>query len=140
MMEYKGYVGKVEFDDEAGIFHGEVINTRDVITFQGKSVAELKKAFKESVDDYLAFCASRGEEPDKPFSGQFVTRIPPELHRLVNVAASLSGKSLNAWVSEQLQSAIARIGITGAKKAMSAGKVVMKKTGKQRTGPAEKHA
>jgi len=139
-MEYKGYVGKVEFDDEAGIFHGEVINTRDVITFQGKSVAELKKAFKESVDDYLAFCASRGEEPDKPFSGQFVTRIPPELHRLVNVAASLSGKSLNAWVSEQLQSAIARIGITGAKKAMSAGKVVMKKTGKQRTGPAEKHA
>jgi len=140
MMEYKGYVGKVEFDDEAGIFHGEVINTRDVITFQGKSVAELKKAFKESVDDYLAFCASRGEEPDKPFSGQFVTRIPPELHRQVNVAASLSGKSLNAWVSEQLQSAIARIGITGAKKAMSAGKVVMKKTGKQRTGPAEKHA
>jgi len=140
MMQYKGYIGKVEFDDEAGIFHGEVINTRDVITFQGKSVAELKKAFKESVDDYLAFCASRGEEPDKPFSGQFVTRIPPELHRLVNVAASLSGKSLNAWVSEQLQSAIARIGITGAKKAMSAGKVVMKKTGKQRTGPAEKHA
>jgi len=140
MMQYKGYIGKVEFDDEAGIFHGEVINTRDVITFQGKSVAELKKAFKESVDDYLAFCASRGEEPDKPFSGQFVTRIPPELHRQVNVAASLSGKSLNAWVSEQLQSAIARIGITGAKKSMSAGKVVMKRTGKQRTGPAEKHA
>jgi predicted HicB family RNase H-like nuclease len=66
MMEYKGYVGKVEFDDEAGIFHGEVINTRDVVTFQVLSVAELKMAFKESVEDYLAFCASRGEEPDKP--------------------------------------------------------------------------
>ena len=140
MMEYKGYVGKVEFDDEAGIFHGEVINTRDVITFQGESVAELKKAFHESVEDYLAFCASRGEEPDKPFSGQFVTRIPPELHRQVNVAASLSGKSLNAWVSEQLQSAIARIGMAGAKKAKSAGKTVMKRAGKRRSGPTEKHA
>ena len=91
-MEYTGYIAKVEFDDEAGIFHGEVINTRDVITFQGQSVAELKRAFKESVQDYLAFCASRGEEPDKPFSGQFVTRIPPELHRQVNLAASLSGR------------------------------------------------
>ena len=55
MMEYKGYVGKVEFDDEAGIFHGEVINTRDVITFQGASAAELKKAFRDwsrSVSSY----------------------------------------------------------------------------------------
>ena len=106
MMEYKGYIGKVEFDDEASIFHGEVINTRDVITFQGKSVAELKKAFRESVDDYLAFCAKRSEEPDKPFSGQFVTRVSADLHRRVSVAASVAGKSLNAWVAEQLQSAI----------------------------------
>jgi len=68
MMEYKGYVGKVEFDDEASIFHGEVVNSRDVITFQGKSVAELRNAFRESVDDYLAFCAERGEEPDKSVS------------------------------------------------------------------------
>ncbi len=92
MMEYKGYVGKVEFDDEAGIFHGEVLDTRDVITFQGQSVDELQKAFQESIDDYLAFCEERGEEPNKPFSGQFVTRIPPELHRQVNLAASISGK------------------------------------------------
>lgn len=64
-MEYQGYIGKVEFDDERAIFHGEVINTRDVITFQGKSVAKLKQAFHESADDYLAFCQERGEEPDK---------------------------------------------------------------------------
>jgi len=106
MMEYHGYIGKVVFDDEASIFHGEVINTRDVITFQGKSVAELKKAFRESVDDYLEFCAKRGEEPDKPFSGQFVTRVSPDLHRRASVAANVAGKSLNAWVAEQLQSAI----------------------------------
>jgi predicted HicB family RNase H-like nuclease len=132
MMEYKGYIGKVEFDDEAGIFHGEVVNTRDVITFQGESVAELKKAFRESVDDYLAFCKQRGEEPDKPFSGQFVTRIPPELHRQVNLAASLAGKSLNAWVSDQLKAAVARSGIARARK--------VKGAAKRHSGPAEKHA
>ncbi|MCU0712692.1 MAG: type II toxin-antitoxin system HicB family antitoxin [Pirellula sp.] len=76
------------------------------ITFQGKSVAELNKAFRESIEDYLAFCKQRGETPDKPFSGQFVTRISPELHRQVNVAAALAGKSLNAFVTEQLQSAV----------------------------------
>jgi predicted HicB family RNase H-like nuclease len=140
MMEYKGYIGKVEFDDEAGIFHGEVINTRDVVTFQGQSVAELKKAFKESLEDYFAFCASRGEDPDKPFSGQFMTRIPPELHRQVNLAASISGKSLNAWLSEQLQSAVARLGMAGGKKAASARKIVTKRAGKRRSGPTEKHA
>ena len=63
MMEYKGYIGKVEFDDEAGIFHGEVINTRDVITFQGTTVAEIKQTFQESVEDYLAFCKQLGQEP-----------------------------------------------------------------------------
>ena len=108
MMEYKGYIGKVEFDDEAAIFHGEVVGTRDVITFQGKSVAELKKAFRDSINDYLSFCADRGEEPDKPFSGQFVARVSPELHRRASLAASLAGKSLNAWVAEQLQTATER--------------------------------
>ena len=132
MMEYKGYLGKVEFDDEAGIFHGEVINTRDVITFQGESVDELKKAFQGSVDDYLAFCASRGEAPEKPFSGQFVTRIPPELHRQVNLAASISGKSLNAWVVEQLQAAVARV--ESIKAAKATGK------GKRKSKQAEQHA
>ena len=106
MMEYKGYIGDVKFDADASIFHGEVINTRDVITFQGQSVDELVAAFHGSVDDYLAFCAERGEEPDKPFSGQFMTRIPPELHRAVNIAARVAGKSLNAWVTERLEMAV----------------------------------
>jgi predicted HicB family RNase H-like nuclease len=66
MMEYKGYLARVEFDDEANPFHGEVINIRDVIAFQGKSVGELRQAFEDSVEDYLAFCAERGEEPDQP--------------------------------------------------------------------------
>jgi predicted HicB family RNase H-like nuclease len=112
MMEYKGYVGRVEYDDKAGIFHGEVINTRDVITFQGATVADLKKAFRDSVEDYLAFCSERGEEPEKPFSGQFITRVSPDLHRRVNIAATLSGKSLNAWVTEQLERGVQQVGTT----------------------------
>ena len=79
MMEYKGYIGKVEIDDEAGILYGEVINVRDVITFEGESVDEIQTAFRESVDDYLAFCAKRKESPEKPFSGKFVLRLPAEL-------------------------------------------------------------
>jgi predicted HicB family RNase H-like nuclease len=78
-MSYKGYEANIEYDEDAGIFHGEVADLRDVITFQGKSVAELKKALAESIEDYLAFCKERGEEPDKPFAGQFVVRTAPSL-------------------------------------------------------------
>jgi len=103
MMEYKRYQATVEFDDQAGVFHGQVINTRDVITFQGKSVASLRSEFKASVEDYLAFCAARGEEPEKPFSGRFVLRMEPEQHRRIARASALAGVSLNAWVVEQLE-------------------------------------
>ena len=66
MIEYKGYHGEFSFDDEAGIFHGEVVGTRDVITFQGQSVEELHTAFRDSIEAYLDFCARRGTEPDPP--------------------------------------------------------------------------
>jgi len=103
MFTYKGYIGKIDYDDEVGTFHGEVINTRDVITFQGKSVSELKRSLKDSVEDYLEFCRDRGEEPDRPFSGKFVVRIPPEVHREAFVKAKSAGKSLNAWVTEKIK-------------------------------------
>lgn len=76
-MEHKGYIATATLDDEADVFHGEVVNLRDVITFQGRTVDELRQAFKGSVDDYLAFCRERGEEPEKPFSGRWNGR--PEL-------------------------------------------------------------
>ena len=101
-MEYKGYFAKVVFDDEANIFHGEVINLRDVITFEGETVNELRTAFSESVDDYLAFCAERGENPEKPCSGKFLVRVAPELHKTLIVQARKSGKSLNSWINDTL--------------------------------------
>ncbi len=106
MMEYKGYIGKVEIDDEAGILHGEVINIRDVITFEGTSVDEIHQAFRESVDDYLDFCAQRGESPEKPFSGKFVVRLPADLHRKAYIQAKLADKSLNGWVTDVLQTVL----------------------------------
>jgi predicted HicB family RNase H-like nuclease len=105
-MEYNGYVARVEFDDVAGVFHGQVLNLRDVITFQGTSVKELRRELKASVEDYLEFCAERGEEPDKPFSGRFVVRIDPELHSQAATAAALEGQSLNSWVAGAITSAI----------------------------------
>ncbi len=106
MMEYKGYIGKTEIDDEAGILHGEVINIRDVITFEGTSVDEIQKAFRELVDDYLEFCAQRGESPEKPFSGKFVVRLPADLHRKAYVQAKLADKSLNGWITEVVKTAL----------------------------------
>lgn len=107
MMDYKGYKAEVEFDDEAGVFHGRVINTRDVITFEGRSVDELHQAFAESVEDYLNFCKELGREPDRPFSGKFQVRLPPELHRRVYTAAKLAGMSLNSYVANVLDEASA---------------------------------
>ena len=106
MMEYKGYFAKVEFDDDDNIFHGEVINLRDVITFEGETVIELKKAFQDSVDDYLDFCALRGEDPEKPYSGKFVVRVEPELHKNITIEARKAGKSLNVWVNDTISKAL----------------------------------
>ena len=105
MMNYKGYRATVAYDDEAGIFHGEVIGTRDVITFEGTSVEQLRKEFRFSIDDYLTVCAERGRQPDKPFSGKIPLRVAPKVHRAATAAAKAAGKSLNAWLAETVEQA-----------------------------------
>jgi predicted HicB family RNase H-like nuclease len=100
---YKGYCGRAEFDSEAGFFHGEVAGTQDVVTFQAKSIEKLGQAFRESVDDYLAFCETTGKPAGKPFSGKFVTRLDPELHKRVSLAADAEGKSLNQFICDCLE-------------------------------------
>ena len=103
MMEYKGYVGKAEFDDEAGVFCGEVIGLRDVVTFRGSSVKELQRSFRESIDDYLVFCQRMSKAPDVPASGRLILRIPPELHSRAAVVAKSEGRSLNTWVTDAVK-------------------------------------
>lgn len=102
-MKYKGYLAKVKLDDEAGLFHGEIAGIRDVVTFQGRSLRELKDGFRDSVDDYLEFCKELGREPEKPCSGKFVVRVSPDVHRRAAVAAEVAGLSLNAWVAAALK-------------------------------------
>ena len=107
MMEYKGYLGIVEYDAEVKIFHGDVINTRDVITFQGTTVDEIELAFKGSIDDYIAWCKEDGVEPEKPYSGKFNVRLSPELHRQVAILAKKRRVSLNSFVEKALVDEIA---------------------------------
>ena len=103
MMKYKGYIGHVEYDDEAKVFHGEVVGLRDVITFQGISVDELEQSFKDSIDDYLNWSKERKEKPEKTFSGTFNLRIPPELHAKIAFQAKTMGISLNSYVADKLR-------------------------------------
>ena len=102
-MEYRGYTAEVVFDDVAEIFHGRVQHLRDMITFESDSVAGLKREFRISVDGYLEFCEELGQEPERPYSGRFLLRVEPELHRDAAGAAERWGLSLNAWCAEALR-------------------------------------
>ena len=106
MMDYKGYRATVRFDYDAGIFHGRVVDTRDVIYFEGTSVDQLIEEFHFSIDDYLAVCVERGREPDKPFSGRIPLKVSSKLHRAAFTAAKAEGKSLNAWVADAIERAM----------------------------------
>ena len=103
MMKYKGYTGKVEYDDDANCFYGEIMGLRDVVTFKGTSVKELQKSFKESIDDYLSFCERMGKPPDTPASGRLILRVPPEVHSRAAINAKSQGMSLNSWVLEAVK-------------------------------------
>ena len=106
ILEYKGYQGRFDYDPEADIFDGQVMNLTDIITFQGRSIDELKQAFEDSVEDYLEFCAEKGKTPEKPYSGRFNVRIAPELHQRIAVNAAREGVSLNNWVAKTLSKVI----------------------------------
>lgn len=102
-IEYKGYIARIDVDDENDAFHGRVINVSDVINFKGKSMAELKKEFSKSMEIYFDFCREEGEEPEEPFSGKFVLRVDPSVHRAITRAAERDGVSINKWAEHQLE-------------------------------------
>jgi predicted HicB family RNase H-like nuclease len=102
MIEYKGYRGVFEFDPSIDSFHGRVVGLQDVVTFQGRSLEELRREMANSVEDYLEFCAEVGKKPERPYRGEFLVRTTPEVHRAAAVQAEASGMSLNAWVEEAI--------------------------------------
>ena len=103
-MQHKGYKGCFEYDESSDIFHGQIIGIKDVVTFQGRSIDELKVALHDSVDDYLEMCEQEKKAPDKPFSGKFSLRLTPELHSNVAESAALTKRSINSWVIEAVES------------------------------------
>ncbi len=106
ILSYKGYQGSFEYDPDADIFHGDVLHINDVVTFQGRSIDELKAALAESIDVYLEYCERKGRAPQKPFSGSFNVRIAPEIHKSLAMQAARDGVSLNKWVANTLTEAV----------------------------------
>jgi len=106
MIEYKGYNGVFEFDASIDAFHGRVVGLQDVVTFQGRSLEELRREMAESVEDYLEFCAEVGKDPERPYRGEFLVRTTPEVHRAAAIEAEASGMSLNAWVASAITAVV----------------------------------
>jgi predicted HicB family RNase H-like nuclease len=104
-MSYHGYTARIEYDDADEIFVGHIAGIRDRVGFHADTVADLRDAFHEAVDDYVETCAKIGKEPQKAFSGQVMFRVSPEVHRKAALAAELAGKSLNQWAEEVLDRA-----------------------------------
>ena len=106
MKAHKGFIPKFYLDQRKNIIRGKVLNVRDTITFHGRTVAEAWKSFRNSVDDYLAFCEELGVEPEKPFSGKLLVRITPEMHRNLSIRAQQQGLSINKFVKHELERAL----------------------------------
>lgn len=107
-MTYRGYSARVEYDDEDGVFFGRIAGIRDGVSFHADTVADLKAAFHEAVEDYLETCVKLGKTPQKPYSGNIMLRVDPATHSKVAEAAELAGKSLNQWGEEVLKTAAER--------------------------------
>lgn len=104
-MTYRGYTSRIDFDDRDDILVGRLLGIQDVVSFHADSVAQLREAFHEAVDDYLQTCEKIGKPPQKPASGKLMLRVPPEVHGSALIAAQAAGKSLNQWAAEVLASA-----------------------------------
>lgn len=105
-MEYKGYIGSVEFSEEDALFYGKVMGIRAMISYEGENAKDLIDDFHTAVDDYLEMCLAEGIEPEKAYKGSFNIRISPELHKQAVVAAMARNVSLNSFVESSIQRAV----------------------------------
>ena len=105
-LQHRGYSARVEFDDEDGVFFGRIAGIADGVTFHATTVDDLRAAFVEAVDDYLATCARIGKAPQRAFSGKLMFRVDPVVHANAALAAELAGKSLNQWGQEVIAKAV----------------------------------
>lgn len=106
-MEYKGYVGSVEFSEKDEALFGKVMGIRALISYEGETGKELLSDFHTAVDEYLALCAEQGVEPERSYKGSFNVRISPELHKKIAVCAAEQQISLNSFVENALIASVA---------------------------------
>ena len=110
-MEYKGYIGTVEFSEEDGLFFGKVMGVRALISYEGENAKDLVSDFHGAVDDYLSECNAMGIEPERAFKGSFNVRISPDLHKKLVVCATENQMTLNGYIENALQTAVSSVGI-----------------------------
>ena len=106
-MEYKGYLGSVEFSEKDKLFFGKVMGIRALISYEGTTAQELINDFHNAIDDYLALCAEEGIQPEVAYKGSFNVRISPELHRQAVVFAVSQQMSLNSFVETAIRKQLA---------------------------------
>lgn len=105
ILKYKGYSGTVEYSEEDNCLYGKAIGmNKNSITYEGKTVEELKTDFESGIDIYLESCKERGIKPQKPYSGSLNIRIPSEVHSRLALKAQMTGKSINSIIKELLAS------------------------------------
>ena len=110
MMQYKGYVAAVEFDESVDRLHGRVVNSGayPIATFEATDVDGIRREFQRSIDEYLASCREDGVEPKKPFSGTLNLRLGPDLHQRAALSATAHGVSLNSWIKQAVEEKASR--------------------------------
>ena len=103
-LEYKGYYGSIEYDRENRCLYGAVLGmTKDSITYEGNTVAELEEDFKNAIDSYLEGCEELGIKPRKGYNGVLNIRIPSEIHSRVALYAENHGTSINSFIRDSIE-------------------------------------
>lgn len=105
-LRYLGYTAQVVYSDEDECFVGRIAGVRAVTGFHADSVVGLRQAFHEAVEHFIAVAKERGEEPEQPFTGRVMLRLPSQLHARVNASAQRAGLSVNQWAARALEQAL----------------------------------
>ena len=103
-IQYKGYIGSVEFSEEDSLFYGKVLGIRSLISYEGENATELLADFHAAVDDYLENCKAENKESEIAFKGSFNIRLTPELHKKLFIYTTAHQMSINKYIEQTLES------------------------------------
>ncbi len=110
-MEYKGYIGSVEFSETDFVFFGKVQGIRSLISYEATNAKDLVKDFRDAVDDYLRACEEENTEPEVAYKGSLNVRLGSDLHRRAAIYAISHQQSLNSFIEEAVRDKLALSGI-----------------------------